>query len=301
MKSKNVLLGSALVLIVLGAFLLLQPSTTDSQVCESQGNITGWAWSDTIGWVSLSSADPTPCSVVPYGLTVSNGVITGYAWSENIGWIQFGGLSGFPVGTSTVSSNAQVQGSNVVGWARATSYSDSESGGWDGWISLYGQGYGLSIINNAIVGYAWGDANVGWLDFSANYPCAETVGNFCDGEISKYRDLSCNVTTIEACVSPYSCVADAGTCIAPVDPDGMLTVSPLFVPSQSEVTISWTTEDAASCTVTGTNGFSANGTTGNTTSTVNTTTVFTLTCTGEDDSVFTDEETVRVSPRWKEK
>src|SRR3989338_5402814 len=69
--------------------------------------IIGWAWSETIGWVSLTcdhTSDGTAapyntntCTTVDYSLTLNtNNTITGYAWSSNIGWVQFGGLSGFP-------------------------------------------------------------------------------------------------------------------------------------------------------------------------------------------------------------
>lgn len=73
-------------------------------------NVTGWAWSENIGWVSFNSRNcdadgdgtievsdnpPVGCqpagTVIPsYGVNInSSGNFSGYAWSNNIGWIIF--------------------------------------------------------------------------------------------------------------------------------------------------------------------------------------------------------------------
>jgi len=270
----------------------------------SGGNITGWAWSDTIGWVSLNSGDTDACSTEVYGLNTSGGLITGYAWSENIGWIQFGGLSGFPSGPGTTNSNATVIGSTVVGWVRAISYSDPQAGGWDGWISLSGTGYGLTKIGESLTGYAWGDMNIGWLDFSANYPCGATEGFFCDAGTSTYRDLQCVETTIEAC--SYLCTA--GACVPPPDPRGNLdinntaiTISPGLVRPNGIATVVWGTDDTISCTVTGSNGDSWTGLSGvEITSPITTLTTYTLDCDGSAGTTLTQTARVLVAPLWRE-
>jgi len=53
---------------------------------DTNGNLSGWAWSDSFGWISFASTTP-----ITYGVTVatSTGEFNGYAWSENIGWISF--------------------------------------------------------------------------------------------------------------------------------------------------------------------------------------------------------------------
>ena len=48
--------------------------------------------------------------------------LEGYAWSDAVGWIQFGGLSGFPI--ATTSGNAHIEGNKVVGWARVVNGDD---------------------------------------------------------------------------------------------------------------------------------------------------------------------------------
>jgi hypothetical protein len=83
--------------------------------------------------------------------------LSGYAWSENIGWISFNwGASGLigdtfpltkcPSGDDDTLCQPKLTGSNFSGWARACSVFQlgctgalkpaSETGGWDGWISL---------------------------------------------------------------------------------------------------------------------------------------------------------------------
>ena len=69
------------------------------------GAITGWGWSDTIGWISFNCiTDGSNCATSAYGVTVTpgqelgsgnlnpairNADLSGYAWSPNIGWISF--------------------------------------------------------------------------------------------------------------------------------------------------------------------------------------------------------------------
>src|SRR3989344_1784166 len=108
-------------MLMVSIFVL--PSQSDVFAATS-GPITGWAWSDNVGWVSLhcQTGGPTSnniCGTSNYGLTLeSDGDVTGYAWSDSIGWVQFGGLSGFPGGVP-VNDNAKFVSNNLVGWARA--------------------------------------------------------------------------------------------------------------------------------------------------------------------------------------
>jgi len=160
-------------------------------------NMSGFAWGadDTagdpsgMGWLSFNSIndhDPNAGGVQPsaqnYGVTVDNNKnIVGYAWSSNYGWIKFGGLSGFPSGPGTTFSNAKIVNGSVVGWARVCSVlantdctlnalkPSTSTGGWDGWISLNGTGYDVTLneTTGAFSGFAWGGPDVlGWVNFS---------------------------------------------------------------------------------------------------------------------------------------
>ncbi|MCX6757426.1 MAG: hypothetical protein NTZ44_00885 [Candidatus Nomurabacteria bacterium] len=156
----------------------------------TRNKIYGWAWSSTVGWISLNNCtDPAiteTCTGINYGLDydIVSGNITGFAWSNLVGWIQFGHLFGFP--NSTISNNntsdakIDLNTGVITGWARVLSLvnpNDTESGSeWaDGWISLYSNSvsarYGVAF--NMITGnpiprsFAWGDKVTGWIGFDA--------------------------------------------------------------------------------------------------------------------------------------
>ncbi len=300
-------------------------SNEDSAVLTSScpggsngGNVTGWAWSDTIGWISLNSGDADTCSSYTYGLSIdSSDNITGYAWSENIGWIKFGGLSSFPSGSGTVASNARVQGSTVFGWARACagtvpgdcSSMTSRTDGWDGWISLSGTGYGVTANGSGLLGYAWGDTNVGWIDFSANYACAVSEGYYCDGDVRHYKNVSCDIDTVPGVPETCSYLCSPGACIPPPDPSGTLgngvaiTATPTFIRSDGIAHITWGTQYTTSCTVTGTNGDTWYPDTSGTQSSspIQKTTTYTLSCVGSEGAALNQSVTVRVAPKFRER
>lgn len=159
--SKIFFISFSLVVAVSAGLLVTSHSSTFTPPALAAGTVglSGWAWSETIGWICFD--DPTQCPNAGVTIDASNNLV-GYAWSDNIGWIQFGGLAGFPTGGGTTAVNAKVQGSTIVGWAKAL----SAAGGWDGWISLSGTGYGPTISGSTMSGYAWGSDVVGWTDFS---------------------------------------------------------------------------------------------------------------------------------------
>jgi hypothetical protein len=207
------------------AFVLFGIFFAASTRVFSASYLTGWAWSDNIGWVSLNCSTGGPsgesiCATSNYFLALNaDNTITGYAWSENIGWIQFGGLSGFPTDAGTQAVNAQLSGSSVVGWARALSNGD----GWDGWIYLgsTGNGDGVSYASGTLSGYAWGDEVVGWLQFSgASTPCGTPIVCTDPTHYSAYTDVTCVDHPAAACepeCSPgYACVR--GTCVSACNP-----------------------------------------------------------------------------------
>ncbi len=132
--------------------------------------VSGYAWSETIGWIEMAPAFG--------GVSFDDvsGTLTGYAWSENIGWVKFGGLSSFPGG---VGSNASVNTStgSATGWIRACagtatgncSTMTSRTDGWDGWIRLDSNLTNPVVLNlgtGDFSGFAWGSDVVGWVDFT---------------------------------------------------------------------------------------------------------------------------------------
>jgi hypothetical protein len=148
--------------------------------------LSGFAWSSNVGWISLNCKNDSNCATSDYRVTINaDRTITGWGWSSNVGWIKFGGLSAFPVGGGTIANNAEVTGTypNLTwrGWARACSATadgrcgtmtmGTNTGSWDGWISLRGTNYTISA--NMTTGmntnsYAWGSDVIGWLDMFSN-------------------------------------------------------------------------------------------------------------------------------------
>jgi len=152
--------------LALSFSIFTHASTTD--------NVTGYAWSSNIGWISFNnctdSKNATTCTGQNYGVKFDpvTGVGSGYAWSSNIGWISFNNSevssnTNCPVGTGpncgpsiiwnpdgpSIIWNPDGSG-NMKGFVRACSvFLNSttggcsgplrllyETGGWDGFISI---------------------------------------------------------------------------------------------------------------------------------------------------------------------
>lgn len=141
-----------------------------------------------LGWLSFNCTTGGNCGANDYGVNIdSNGNLVGWAWSSNYGWLKFGGLAGQQIGTNITSTDAKLVGNNIVGWARfcvaaadpnsCTGFVPNPSnGGWDGWLSLSGNGYGVQLnpVNGELSGYAWGGNDggknvVGWVNFNTDF------------------------------------------------------------------------------------------------------------------------------------
>ncbi len=158
-------------------------------------DLQGFAWSSTIGWISMNCINDGNCANSDYKVTINaDRTITGYAWSSNIGWIKFGGLSSFPTGGGTAAENANVIGTypdlTWSGWARACSATvggnctsmtnNPAAGDWDGWISLRGTNYNITAnmtTGMATGSFAWGSDVVGWVDMSSNITFATSTAS----------------------------------------------------------------------------------------------------------------------------
>jgi len=112
-KTFRTLLSLSL-LIATFALLVSFIRPLETQSSSTSLNLSGYAWSDTIGWISLAGVSANISNT-----SNSYKPITGWGWSDNVGWIQFGGLSGFP--TATTSGNAAVYSptNRLTGWAKA--------------------------------------------------------------------------------------------------------------------------------------------------------------------------------------
>ena len=252
-----------ILLAVLAALLLainaVSNKSNEFAFADTSG-LSGYAWSDNIGWVSLSGSN--------YGIAIdNNGKLSGYAWSDNIGWITANEseLSGCPQNPC----RAKLNGNAFSGWLRAL----SNGGGWDGWISLSGNSPSYGVTQNqstaALAGYAWGSDVVGWLDFSqASGPTCTPVYSCSGTDTILYTNIACQTSTYATCTSPTFCSPGSSTCLYPQpyfittsNPDltGHLQLLPELVSSGETTQLHWNVNNVTSCTVSGTNGQSWSG------------------------------------------
>lgn len=139
----------------------------------SSDNISGWAWSENIGWISFNSTNTV--SPVNYGVDINagNGKFSGYAWSDNVGWLSFtpSDLSGCP--SMPCETRLDFDTNQVVGWARFLA-GNPAAAGWDGWVRFQGaipstgETYGVIRAGSTLTGWAWGGDVVGWIQFSGS-------------------------------------------------------------------------------------------------------------------------------------
>lgn len=179
----------AIFLSYLGFFSSLVSNSAQAGAGE---NVSGWAWSETIGWLSFNNT--TGGGSVSYGAHIDSatGNMSGYAWAEHIGWIKFNPAGPFP---SAPNYSAKLNPTNgeASGWMRACAGAANadcsggtslDSGGWDGWIKLRkdaadtGADYGVSLTVSTgdFHGWAWGGDVVGWVSFNCAEPgsCASS-------------------------------------------------------------------------------------------------------------------------------
>lgn len=263
--------------------------------------ITGWAWSDTIGWISLNCSDIGVCATSPYGLVQeADGHITGFAWSEHLGWISADAadVTGCPLGLCEpyIASSGY-----VTGWLRAV----SNGGGWDGWVSLRDSGYGVSASADGLVGWAWGGEVVGWVLFAANLPCAQDAGPYCSGNSLKHKDAQCTVTTLVADCGSSGCLPGATQCTVPTPPQTTLVsgktieARPAVVQYGKTTRIIWSVSGATTCHVSG-NGDSWYAMSGSyITRPINEAAVYVLSCSGAGGSL-TGQVQVNNPPKVRE-
>lgn len=190
-------------------------------------NVTGFAWSENIGWISFNNTSGG--GGTNYGVNILEdasgvGKLSGYAWSENIGWISFnrsntgappnndvGGVYGV---LAYIDSNNKLQG-----WARALAACDSvpcttsgagtNTGGWEGWVRLNDNNkYGITLNpaagTSSFSGWAWGFDNIGWISSSNSTGGGSTPykvsTNF---ELNKAPSLNAGTLAIESNANSY--------------------------------------------------------------------------------------------------
>lgn len=170
--------------------------------------LTGWAWSETFGWISFNSTD-SGAGGGPYSVTVDDttGNWSGYAWSEYLGWISFNvGDANAAACPGTRQVNLNKTTGEVVGDAYALVYGTSQ----DGCIELSGgthpspgTGVTLNTTTGKFTGFAWAgdvtnETGPGWIDFGPSIGTPVTCGGCVGGG---------TITGTCTATSPYQNVA----------------------------------------------------------------------------------------------
>ena len=232
----------------------------------------------------------------------------------------------------------------LSGWLRALAGGTAQSGGWDGFISLSdtdpgdGNDYGITNNSGQLQGFAWGELNVGWVDFSfasTTYgTCSATAGTVhtCDMQdgggvyrrvVHTETNMSCQQNvTYTMCTPPQFCSPGVPTCLTPPptpvpgagELTGHLTARPNLVGRDATTTVYWAITNVTGCTVTSTNGSSWTGAysatsscathhlTGCTSLPITRQTIYTLTCNTLDSppQIFRETATVNILPTFEE-
>lgn len=273
-------------------------------ISQTAGDVDGYLWSETIGWISMSGPG--------YGITIDDeGLLSGYAWSENIGWVsaEASDLAGCP----SAPCEARMEETDMRGWLKALA---ANGNGWDGFISLSGTtpDYGptLDELAGTFSGFAWGSDVVGWVDFqyaTTNYTPCEATYQCVD---LTHRDNLCtqSVNENEYCGVGNVCLA-GGVCGIPGGATGDLWLAPQLVPTGNSTVANWNVVDTTSCRIfseAGDEWYSfgdgENPVTGSQTSSpITETTLFTIECTNSLGNATSTVATVYavVVPTWVER
>jgi PKD repeat protein len=168
-----------LLLAVMGFFCYFKIDLVNkifnSAKAAASNNVSGFAWSENIGWISFNNISDG--STIDYGVSIdSSGNFSGSAWSENIGWVSFDRaqtgnppLAPFNGGSGTIAQYNSSTG-YITGWMKVL----ANGGGWDGWIRFCddtmpqcsGSGQRAKIVNGEWTGWAWTDLVGGWVSLN---------------------------------------------------------------------------------------------------------------------------------------
>ena len=294
-RKKYIFAFSALV-FVLAVIVIFNNHVKVSRA--DSGDLSGWAWSSNIGWVSLNCQDLNVCSTSDYKvqMDLTTGALSGYAWSSNIGWIQFDPTGPYPASPQT---SAVIDPTTGVasGWMRALSYNSSYDDGWDGWINITSATSANGILN----GWAWGGLVVGWLNFSnVTVPSVTNPNTPTSTPTSTNPVTPTSTPTSTNPVTPTSTPTSTNPVTPPLTPTSTVQCSfsansSYLIPPQA-VTLSWTCQNADSCSID--NGIgSVNNVSGTVNASPTSTTSYTLTCSNNTSgSTVTETSTVIVGP-----
>lgn len=110
------------------------------------------------------SGCPTSGTAVAFGVLhdTITGNLSGYAWSDHVGWISFNETSGCPSGTC----QPKIVSDKIQGWVKAKTADGNGWDGWISLGKQSGDTitYGPTRTGDDFFGYPWGSEVVGWVE-----------------------------------------------------------------------------------------------------------------------------------------
>lgn len=195
-------------------------SRTKETRADSGGNVSGWAWSSSIGWISFGGTAQDGSS---YRVNLVENDFDGdsYAWSSSLGWLHFN-FDPATVETPIVSTGDDYnyparleENGELRGWARFSSISN---GGWirfypdpddefpDG--SLQSGQWGVKLASGPgsctadgkkkIIGKAWSE-EYGWISFNGLADDGAEYGVYLEGSPDMPANINAELSSASSC------------------------------------------------------------------------------------------------------
>ncbi len=99
---------------------------------DGAGNLSGWAWSDAVGWISFCGGKSTAAcpGTTSYQVTVdTNGNFHGWAWNDAVGWIDFNCANNSTCSTSNFYVASAWVATGTVGTLQSITYDTNDAQG----------------------------------------------------------------------------------------------------------------------------------------------------------------------------
>lgn len=98
----------------------------------SNPDLSGWAWSSQIGWLSFNCINTNNCATSDYRVEMNptTGILNGWAWSPVVGWVEFNAAGPYPENPQTCTT-IDVNTGVASGWARSLSYQNAQIIGFE--------------------------------------------------------------------------------------------------------------------------------------------------------------------------
>ncbi len=106
-------------------------SSTETCNPDYLGNLSGYAWNDTIGWISFSCYNHGNCLDSNYSVTINTdtGDFSGYAWNDVAGWISFNCVNHGGCATSNYLVNTDWRQQPIIGYLESATIDTQVVGG----------------------------------------------------------------------------------------------------------------------------------------------------------------------------